>query len=87
MVNEIEALMTVKEAAAFLGRSPSWLFQALQRDPGDEGSIPHVRLPGRRGGCRFEREELLSWLRAGSPPAAIWRDMQARRVGRRRIGS
>ena len=79
----IDGLLTVRQAARFLGRSPSWLFQALRRDPEEEGSIPHVRLPGRRGGVRFDRVELLEWLHAGAPPAGVWASMRTARKTRR----
>jgi len=75
-----DRLMTVREAAIFLQRSESWLFDALRRDPREEGSVPHVRLPGRRGGARFQAAELLEWLEAGAPPVSVWRSMRTRRT-------
>jgi len=71
-----EQILTVKEAAAYLKRSERWIREAVARDPQEAGSIPHHRLPGRRGGVRFDRDELLLWLKADCPPAAVWNSWQ-----------
>jgi len=76
-------LWCVRDAARFLRRSPRWVWQAVARAPEERGSIPHVRLPGRRGGVRFVPEEIHSWLAAGCPPAGDFYKMrEARRGGR-----
>lgn len=72
-------LLTVRQAAAYIQRSESWLYEALKRSPEEDGSVPHVRLPGRRGGARFDRAELLEWLRTGAPPAAVWEELKSGR--------
>lgn len=84
MKETINDLMTVKEAAHFLRRSERWLREAIARPPDREGSIPHFRLPGKRGGVRFVRNDLLSWLRNGAPPAAVW-ESQSKRRGKRAV--
>jgi len=71
-------LMTVQEAADFLRKSERWIRYALTRNPHEEGSVPHYRLPGKRGGIRFVRSELIAWIFAGCPPMA---DMQSWRDG------
>lgn len=79
-----EQLMTVKEAADFLRKSERWLREALTRERHEHGSIPHHRLPGKRGGIRFLRAELTAWLQAGCPPVAA---MESWLDSRRDLGS
>ena len=66
-------LLTTREAAKFLRVSERWLREAIKRTPDAPGSIPHHRLPGRRGGVRFFRDELIEWLEEDSPPVEVMR--------------
>ncbi len=72
-------LWTVAELAEFLRRSQRWVYVQLTRAADEIGSIPCLRLPGRRGGARFDPAEIRAWLRAGSPPVADWRRLQGGR--------
>lgn len=77
-------LWTVKDAAAFLRKSPRWIFYALQTPEHEAGSIPHAKL-GRNP--RFIPDDLHAWAAQGFPPAAAfktWKDADERR--RRRAG-
>ena len=50
-------LLTVREAAVYLGMKPSWLRAS---------AVPKVRLPGRgtkRGAVRYSRTALDGWIR------------------------
>jgi hypothetical protein len=50
-------LLTVREAAIYLGMKPSWLRAS---------AVPKVRLPGRgtkRGAVRYSRTALDAWIR------------------------
>jgi hypothetical protein len=51
------SLMTLSEAAVFLRRSKSWVYQNL-------GVVPHHTVPGMRGHW-FDRTELLTWVKSG----------------------
>jgi len=73
MKPNINQLLTVKEAAAYLRRSERWVRQAILYSSDEEGSIPHHKLPGSRGGILFDVEELNSWLKSGSPPVKTWK--------------
>jgi len=66
-------LLTTREAAKFLRVSERWLREAINRPHDSPGSIPHHRLPGRRGGVRFFRDELIEWLQEDSPPVEVMR--------------
>lgn len=52
--------MTLAEAAQFLRKSKSWLYQ--NRD------VPRHRPPGSRG-YLFDRDELLEWVKSGQERA------------------
>lgn len=54
--NEREALLSVREAARFLGFSSSMVYKLVETR-----SIPHIRLGER---IRFRAEELNSWVDA-----------------------
>jgi hypothetical protein len=51
------SLMTLSEAAVFLRRSRSWVYQNLS-------VVPHHTVPGMRGHW-FDRTELLTWVKSG----------------------
>ncbi|HLX68478.1 MAG TPA: helix-turn-helix domain-containing protein [Verrucomicrobiae bacterium] len=66
-------LWTVKDAAAFLRKSPRWIFYSLQIPENEPGSIPHSKL-GRNP--RFIPDDLKAWASAGFPPAATFKAWQ-----------
>lgn len=77
-----DTLWTVKDAAAFLRKSPRWIFYALQTPETEEGSIPHSKL-GRNP--RFIPADIRTWAAQGFPPAATfraWKEADAKRVRR-----
>jgi excisionase family DNA binding protein len=51
--------MSVEEAAAYLGKSPHWLYQNRERL-----GIPHIQVGGT---YRFHKTQLDEWLRARTP--------------------
>ena len=71
MTDKGSALWRIQDVALYLGRSPRWLSYALRRTSETGGSIPHFKLPGR--GIRFDPVEIEAWVRAGCPPAAVFR--------------
>lgn len=70
-----DALWNAKDCAAYLGKSPRWLWSALTRQPHEPGSIPHVRI-GKSP--RFIPADIQAWVRNGCPPAATFSAWQAR---------
>ena len=58
-----DRLWTVRQAAAFLGRSESWVYKAAER-----GGLPRAR--GMAWGLRFIPAELQAYARGEAPPAA-----------------
>ena len=72
-------LWSVADAAKFLRKSPRWLFNQLNIDENQPGSIPHMRL-GRTP--RFIPEDMNAWVAAGFPPAATFKQWQ--QLGSRR---
>jgi predicted DNA-binding transcriptional regulator AlpA len=60
------AFLTIKEAAAFLKVSTSWLYQ--------NKDVPRYRIPG----LRFEEAELAAWVKSRQ---ASWRDGDDDRQG------
>jgi len=64
------ALWTVRECAAYLQKSPRWLWSALKRRPEEPGSIPHVRIGN---SARFIPSDIEAWVRQGCPPASMFR--------------
>jgi hypothetical protein len=71
-VPDTTTLWTIAEVAAFLQRSIRWVRYTLRRPDSEQGSIPHLTLPG-RGGTRFVPGEIEDWVRAGCPPARVFR--------------
>jgi hypothetical protein len=67
----VETLWTRRDLAVFLKVSDRWVDNALARDPGDRGSIPHVVLPSRgtRRHIRFVFEDIRAWVAMGCPSA------------------
>jgi excisionase family DNA binding protein len=53
-----QGLLTVKEAASYLGVSPCSVYRWVE-----EGRIPHIKLQGR--GVRFKQSDLDTWLERG----------------------
>jgi hypothetical protein len=72
-VAEGSKLGTVADVAAFLRKSPRWVFLALRQPEGTPGSIPHVRL-GRTP--RLIPDDLRAWAASGFPPVATFRAWQ-----------
>ena len=68
--DRVARLWNVESCAAYLGKSPRWLWSALRVSPEKPGSIPHVRL-GRTP--RFLPEHISAWVGQGCPPAAMFR--------------
>ncbi len=62
-------LWNVKQCAAYLGKSPRWLWSAITRRGEEPGSIPHVRIGN---APRFFPDDIAAWVRAGCPPAATF---------------
>jgi predicted DNA-binding transcriptional regulator AlpA len=58
-----DRLWTVHQAAAFLGRSTSWVYKAAE-----SGSLPRAK--GMAGGLRFLPADLMAYAR-GELPAAV----------------
>lgn len=79
MANETDALWSISDLAKFLRRSPRWVFIQLARKPDEPGSIPHVRLRGKRGGVRFIPSEIGRWVSDGCAPVAEFRKFHHRR--------
>lgn len=68
------ALWDVRACATYLKKSPRWLWSALHCQPGEKGSIPHVRVGA---SPRFIPTDIEEWVRQGCPSAATfteWRD-------------
>ena len=77
----VAPLWTVTDAARFLHRSERWLYGALAQDPNKPGSVPFIRIPGGRGSRgqgspRFLPADIVAWVSAGCPPAAVFRSWQ-----------
>lgn len=74
---ETNALWDVKEAAAYLRRSPRWVWFALNLEEDLPGSIPHLRLPcvqgTGNGSPRFIPWELEAWIQQGCPAVSVFR--------------
>ena len=68
------SLWTISEAARFLKRFRRWVETALKRGDTEPGSIPHRRLPGKRGEPRFIPAEMAAWSQDGFPPVATFRE-------------
>ncbi len=68
------ALWSVKDCAAYLKKSPRWLWSALTRQAIESGSIPHVRIGS---SPRFFPDDIAAWVRAGCPPAATFAEWRA----------
>ena len=60
-------LWTVSEAAAYLRKSESWVWQAVRTPLEQTGSIPHAKL-GKSP--RFIPEEIQTWAKSGFPAVA-----------------
>jgi hypothetical protein len=60
-------LWTVSEAAAYLRKSESWVWQAVRTPQEQSGSIPHAKL-GKSP--RFIPEKLQKWAASGFPAVA-----------------
>lgn len=69
----IQPLLSVQQAARYLGKSPRWLWNALALAPEQAGSIPSVRVGGTH---RFILEDLQAWVRQGCPSAANFAEWQ-----------
>jgi len=72
--NAPPVLWDVQACAAYLGKSPRWIWSALTRRPEEPGSIPHVRI-GRTP--RFLQSDIAEWVRHGCPPAATFNGWKA----------
>ena len=64
-----DTLWSVKECAAYLRRSPRWVWSALVVPASNAGSIPHVRIGA---SPRFFPADVMAWVRQGCPPAATF---------------
>lgn len=60
-------LWTVSDAAAYLRKSESWVWQAVRTPQEQAGSIPHAKL-GKSP--RFIPEKLQKWAASGFPAVA-----------------
>jgi|SRR5438270_6386742 excisionase family DNA binding protein len=60
----MDRLWTVRQAAAFLGRSTSWVYKAAER-----GELPRAR--GLGWGLRFVPADVHAFARGESSPAAV----------------
>lgn len=60
----LDRLWTVHQAAAFLGRSTSWVYKAAER-----GELP--RAQGMAWGLRFLPADLMAYARGELPSAAV----------------
>ena len=74
-------LWTTRDVANFLQRSEGWVYSALRADPNKAGSLPSIRIPGGRGSrgegsARFVSADIMAWVSAGCPPAAIFKTWQ-----------
>ena len=77
-----ESLWDVRKCAAYLGKSPRWLWSALKNRPEEPGSVPHVRIGATP---RFIPADIQNWVRMGCPPAAMfadWSRIQEKRTKR-----
>lgn len=77
----IAPLWSVRDVARFLQRSERWIYDTLAADPAKAGSIPVFRIPGGRGSrgrgsARFVPADIVEWVAAGCPPAAVFRQWQ-----------
>jgi predicted DNA-binding transcriptional regulator AlpA len=59
-----DRLWTVHQAAAFLGRSASWVYKAAER-----GDLPRAK--GMAWGLRFVPADLMAYARGELQPAAV----------------
>jgi len=73
-----DRLWTVRETAAYLGKSARWLFDVLRTPESEPGSIPFVRI-GRSP--RFIPDDIRAWLDMQCPPVILFRKW--REKGRR----
>jgi len=71
-----DRLWTVHEAAAFLGRSHSWVYKAAER-----GGLPRAR--GMGWGLRFIPAELLAYARGDKRQVHVLHDPDASLARRR----
>ena len=69
-----QSLWTVKECAAYLKRSPRWLWSAIVQPAEQAGSIPHFRIGS---APRFFPDDITAWVRAGCTPAATFAEWNA----------
>ncbi|MBE7461920.1 MAG: hypothetical protein HS116_00375 [Planctomycetes bacterium] len=77
------SLWRAQDCAAYLRRSPRWLWAQLSRPADQPGSIPHVYV-GRTP--RFFPDDIAEWVRQGCPPAATfaqWQASQSKRASQR----
>jgi hypothetical protein len=65
----VEPLWRIRHLAAYLGCSRRWVRNHLHFPPDEEGSIPHLHLPG--GSPRFDPDVIRRWLEMGCPPARV----------------
>ena len=68
-ISSAASMWTVKECAAYLKKSPRWLWSAMTRRPEEPGSVPHVRVGA---SPRFFPDDIAAWVRQGCPPAATF---------------
>ena len=65
-MDELSSLWDMRACALYLGKSPRWLWSALQKRPEEPGSIPHARIGHTP---RFVPADIEAWVRQGCPPA------------------
>lgn len=68
------SLWTIKDCAAYLQRSPRWIWSAIAQPAEQAGSIPHFRIGA---SPRFFPDDITAWVRQGCPPAATFSEWNA----------
>ena len=68
-----ESLWRVKELAAYLKKSPRWVWERLKIAADKPGSIPHYRVGE---SPRFEPSLIRQWVVANCPPASTLSEWQ-----------
>lgn len=53
----MEQLLTVKQIAEKLGYSVHGIYKMVEKS-----QIPHIKLPGKKGGVRFRMDTINTWL-------------------------